>query len=133
MQREEYTTASIWGLNVRHVEVGEGTKVALPHDLADYHLSWHCNIGELTGAEYRVIRKLSLLDNSVGDLISGLYTLEHPSSVEENIIISVAQNKSACRAGTNCILQAVPKCGNWPPMIIDFLDERPIKLEQPAS
>ena len=125
MQREEYTTASIWGLNVRHVEVGEGTKVALPHDLADYHLSWHCNIGELTGAEYRVIRKLSLLDNFVGDLISGLYTLEHPSSV--------AQGKSARRAGTNCILQAVPKCGNWPPMIIDFLDERPIKLEQPAS
>ena len=125
MQREEYTTASIWGLNVRHIEVGKGTKVALPHDLADYHLSWYCNIGELTGAEYRVIRKLSLLDNFVGDLISGLYTLEHPSSV--------AQGKSARRAGTNCILQAVPKCGNWPPMIIDFLDERPIKLEQPAS
>ena len=116
MQREKYTKANIWGLNVGHVEVGEGTEVQLPPRLADYHLSWYCNIDELPGAEYRVVRKLSLSDNPAGDLISGLHTLEHPSSVEENINISVAHGKSARRAGPNCILQVVPECGNRPPM-----------------
>ena len=116
MQREKYTKANIWGSNVGHVEVGEGTEVQLPPRLADYHLSWYCNIDELPGAEYRVVRKLSSSDNPAGDLISGLHTREHPSSVEENINISVAHGKSARRAGPNCILQVVPECGNRHPM-----------------
>ena len=116
MQREKYTKANIWRSNGGHVEVVKGTEVQLPPRLADYHLSWYCNIDELPGAEYRVVRKLSLSDNPAGGLISGLYTLEHPSSVEENINISVAHGKSARRAGPNCILQVVPECENRPPM-----------------
>ena len=116
MQREKYTKANTWESNVGHVEVVKGTEVHLPSRLANYHLSWYCNIDELPGAEYRVVRKLSLSDNPAGDLISGLYTLEHPSSVEENINISVAHGKSARRAGPNCILQVVPECENRPPM-----------------
>ena len=100
MQREKYTKANTWESNVGHVEVVNGTEVQLPPRLA----------------EYRVVRKLSSSDNPAGDLISGLHTREHPSSVEENINISVAHGKSARRAGPNCILQVVPECGNRPPM-----------------
>ena len=101
MQREKYTKTNIWESNVGHVEVVKGTEVQLPPRLADYHLSWYCNIDELPGAEDRVVRKFSLSDNPASDLISWLYTLEHPSSVEENINISVAHGKSARRAGPN--------------------------------
>lgn len=55
MQRAEYKTTSIWGLNVRYVEAGEGPVVLLLHGLADSLLSWYCNIDPLAEAGYRVI------------------------------------------------------------------------------
>lgn len=55
MQRAEYKTASVWGLNVRYVEAGEGPVVLLLHGLADSLLSWYCNIDPLAEAGYRVI------------------------------------------------------------------------------
>lgn len=55
MQRAEYKTTSIWGLNVRYVEAGDGPVVLLLHGLADSLLSWYCNIDPLAEAGYRVI------------------------------------------------------------------------------
>lgn len=55
MQRAEYKTTDIWGLNIRYVEAGDGPVVLLIHGLADYLLSWYCNIDALAYAGYRVI------------------------------------------------------------------------------
>ena len=55
MQRAEYKTVSIWGLNIRYVEAGEGPVVLLIHGLAASLLTWYCNIDVLAGAGYRVI------------------------------------------------------------------------------
>jgi len=55
MQRAEYKTTDIWGLNIRYVEAGDGPVVLLIHGLADSLLSWYCNIDALAYAGYRVI------------------------------------------------------------------------------
>jgi len=55
MQQAEHKTISIWGLNVRYVEAGDGPVVVLLHGLADSHLSWYCNVDALADARYRVI------------------------------------------------------------------------------
>ena len=55
MQRSEYKTTDIWGLNIRYVEAGDGPVVLLIHGLADSLLSWYCNIDALAYAGYRVI------------------------------------------------------------------------------
>lgn len=58
MQRAEYKTASIWGLNIRYVDTGQagdGPVVLLLHGLAASLLTWYCNIDALAGAGYRVI------------------------------------------------------------------------------
>ena len=55
MQQAEYKTISVWGLNIRYVEAGDGPVVLLLHGLADSLLSWYCNIDALADAGYRVI------------------------------------------------------------------------------
>ena len=55
MQQAEYKTISVWGLNVRYVEAGDGPVVVLLHGLADSLLSWYCNVDALADAGYRVI------------------------------------------------------------------------------
>ncbi|MDA0264982.1 MAG: alpha/beta fold hydrolase [Chloroflexi bacterium] len=55
MQRAEYKTASVWGLNIRYVEAGDGPVVVLLHGLAASLLTWYCNIDALADAGYRVI------------------------------------------------------------------------------
>ena len=50
MQRAEYKTISVWGLNVRYVEAGDGPVVLLLHGLADSLLSWYCNVDALADA-----------------------------------------------------------------------------------
>jgi pimeloyl-ACP methyl ester carboxylesterase len=58
MQRAEYNTTSVWGLNVRYVDTGkavEGPVALLLHGLADSLISWYCNIDFLADAGYRVI------------------------------------------------------------------------------
>ena len=123
MQRAEYKTIDVWGLNVRYVEAGDGPVVLLLHGLADSLLSWYCNIDALAEAGFRVIApdlpgcgdsdkpnrleydpgsaagfiydlsqelgiaKLSLVGNSAGGLISGLFALEHPDMVENMALV----------------------------------------------
>ncbi len=55
MQRAEHKTLSVWGLNVRYVQAGEGPVVVLLHGLAASLLTWYCNIDVLADAGYRVI------------------------------------------------------------------------------
>ena len=55
MQRAEHKSLSVWGLNVRYIEAGEGPVVLLLHGLAASLLTWYCNIDELADAGYRVI------------------------------------------------------------------------------
>jgi len=114
MQQAEHKPTNVWELDVHFVEVGEGPVVLLLQDLADYHLSWYCNIAYLADAGYRVIApdlpgtgesdkpnhldynpgsaadfvydlcqelgvcKLSLVGNTAGRLVAGLFTSEYP-------------------------------------------------------
>ena len=55
MQRAEHKTVSVWGLNIRYVQAGEGPVVLLLHGLAASLLTWYCNIDVLADAGYRVI------------------------------------------------------------------------------
>ena len=55
MQQAEHKSLSVWGLNVRYVEAGEGPAVLLLHGLAASLLTWYCNIDVLADAGYRVI------------------------------------------------------------------------------
>jgi 4,5:9,10-diseco-3-hydroxy-5,9,17-trioxoandrosta-1(10),2-diene-4-oate hydrolase len=60
MQRAQYYTASVWGLNVRYIDTGSGEAGDRPvalllHGLAASLLTWNCNIDALTEAGYRVI------------------------------------------------------------------------------
>ena len=55
MQRAEHKTLSVWGLNVRYVQAGEGPVVLLLHGLGTSLLTWYCNIDALADAGYRVI------------------------------------------------------------------------------
>ena len=55
MQLVEHKTVSVWGLNIRYVEAGDGPVVLLLHGLAASLLTWHCNIDALAEAGYRVI------------------------------------------------------------------------------
>ena len=55
MKRAEHKTVSIWGLNIRYVQAGEGPVVVLLHGLAASLLTWYCNIDVLADAGYRVI------------------------------------------------------------------------------
>ena len=138
MQRAEYKTVDVWGLNVRYVDTGDtgnsgeagnsredgdGPVVLLLHGLADSLLSWYCNIYALADAGFRVIapdlpgfgdsdkpdhleydpvsaaefvydlslvlklEKVSLVGNSAGGLISGLFALEHPDMVDRMALV----------------------------------------------
>ena len=123
MQRAEYKTTDIWGLNIRYVEAGDGPVVLLIHGLADSLLSWYCNIDALAYAGYRVIapdlpgsgesdkpghldydpvsaaefiydfsqelglKKFSLVGSSAGGLMSGLFALENPDTVEKMVLV----------------------------------------------
>ena len=139
MQRAEYKTVDVWGLNVRCIDTGkhgdtriprdageEGVRpvVVLLHGLADSLLSWYCNIDALADAGFRVIapdlpgfgdsdkpdhleydpvsaaefvydlsqvlklEKFSLVGNSAGGLISGLFALEHLDMVNKMALVS---------------------------------------------
>ena len=55
MKRAEHKTVSVWGLNIRYVQAGEGPVVVLLHGLAASLLTWYCNIDVLADAGYRVI------------------------------------------------------------------------------
>ena len=58
MQRAEYKTVDVWGLNVRYVDTGEngdGPVEQQHHGLADSLLSWYCNIDALADAGFRAI------------------------------------------------------------------------------
>ena len=55
MKRAQYYTASVWGMNVRYVQAGDGPVVLLLHGLAASLLTWYCNIDVLADAGYRVI------------------------------------------------------------------------------
>lgn len=55
MQRAEHKTVSVWGLNIRYVQAGDGPVVLLLHGLAASLLTWYCNIDVLASAGYRVI------------------------------------------------------------------------------
>ncbi|MCI0900653.1 MAG: alpha/beta fold hydrolase, partial [Chloroflexi bacterium] len=55
MQRAEQKSATVWGLDIRYVEAGDGPVVVLLHGLAASLLTWYCNIDVLAGAGYRVI------------------------------------------------------------------------------
>ena len=55
MKRAQYYTASVWGMNVRYVQAGDGPVVLLLNGLAASLLTWYCNIDVLADAGYRVI------------------------------------------------------------------------------
>ena len=55
MNRAQYYTANVWGMNIRYVKAGDGPVVLLLHGLAASLLTWYCNIDALVDAGYRVI------------------------------------------------------------------------------
>lgn len=46
---------TVWGVNVRYVEAGEGPAVLLLHGLSSSLITWYCNIAPLAEAGFRVI------------------------------------------------------------------------------
>ena len=55
MQRADSRVVSIWGVNVRYVQAGEGPVVLLLHGLGSSLITWYCNIDALADAGFTVI------------------------------------------------------------------------------
>ena len=55
MERADTRDVSVWGMNVRYVQAGEGPAVVLLHGLGASLLTWYCNIDALAEAGFRAI------------------------------------------------------------------------------
>lgn len=55
MRRVDKKDVTIWGVNIRYVQAGEGPVVLLLHGLGTSLITWHCNIDALADAGFTVI------------------------------------------------------------------------------
>ena len=55
MELASRKTTTVWGINIRYVQAGEGPVVVLLHGLGASLVTWHCNIGPLADAGFRAV------------------------------------------------------------------------------